>query len=95
MKANGLTDEEIGQGKGQLKGQITLSLESPTARMYRAAAVALYGEPYRSLDEMLALVEGIQSSTISELATEFLDPSNQTVVSLGPGPRSNRARRVK
>ena len=95
VKANGLTDEEISQGKGQLKGQITLSLESPTARMYRAAAVALYGEPYRSLDEMLALVESIEPATISELAAEFLDPSNQTIVSLGPGPRSNRARRVK
>ena len=41
MVAKGLTEEEIVQGKGQLKGQITLSLESPTARMYRAAAVAL------------------------------------------------------
>ena len=84
VKANGLTEDEISQGKGQLKGQITLSLESPTARMYRAAAVALYGEPYRSLDEMLALVDGIQPATISELAAEFLDPSQQTVVSLGP-----------
>lgn len=84
VKANGLTDDEIAQGKGQLKGQITLSLESPTARMYRAAAVALYGEPYRSLDEMLALVDGIQPATISQLAAEFLDPAQQTVVSLGP-----------
>jgi predicted Zn-dependent peptidase len=84
VKANGLTGEEIAQGKGQLKGQITLSLESPTARMYRAAAVALYGEPYRSLDEMLALVDGIEPATIAQLAAEFLDPAQQTVVSLGP-----------
>ena len=85
--AKGLTEEEIVQGKGQLKGQITLSLESPTARMYRAAAVALYGEPYRTLDEMLALVESIQPATISQLAREFLDPAQQTVVSLGPAAK--------
>jgi predicted Zn-dependent peptidase len=89
VKSNGLTDEEIGQGKGQLKGQITLSLESPTARMYRAAAVALYGEPYRSLDEMLALVDGIQPAMISQLAAEFLDPAQQTVISLGPAAKKS------
>ena len=80
----GLPDDEIAQGKGQLKGQLTLSLESPTARMYRAAAVELYGEPHRSLDEMLALVEGIQPSTVHELAREFFTPEKQTVLSLGP-----------
>src|SRR5688500_10659024 len=73
--AKGLSEEEIAQGKGQLKGQITLSLESPTARMYRAAAVDLYGEPYRSLDEMLALVDSIKGDTVHELAGEFLKPS--------------------
>jgi predicted Zn-dependent peptidase len=91
---NGLPEEEIAQGKGQLKGQITLSLESPTARMYRAAAVDLYGEPYRSLDEMLALVDAIEAKTIHELAREFLVPSAQTVVSLGPNEaKSKRGRR--
>ncbi len=87
VASNGLSDEEIAQGKGQLKGQITLSLESPTARMYRAAAVALYGEPYRSLDEMLALVDGIEGSSVAQLAKEFLHPDQQTVVSLGPPPK--------
>jgi predicted Zn-dependent peptidase len=99
VAANGLTDEEIRQGKGQLKGQITLSLESPTARMYRAAAVALYGEPYRSLDDMLALVDGIDAASIAQLAAEFMNPAQQTVVSLGPAAKkparkaSQRARR--
>ena len=79
----------------RLKGQITLSLESPTARMYRAAAVALYGEPYRTLDDMLSLVDGIDSETIATLAAEFLEPAKQTVVSLGPSVQKGRARRVK
>jgi len=87
----GLPEEEIAQGKGQLKGQITLSLESPTARMYRAAAVDLYGEPYRTLDEMLALVDSIEPRTIHELARAYLNPSAQTVVSLGPTAGKTRA----
>jgi predicted Zn-dependent peptidase len=82
---SGLPEDEIAQGKGQLKGQLTLSLESPTARMYRAAAVELYGEPHRSLDEMLALVDGIAPETIHHLARDFFTPASQTVLSLGPG----------
>jgi predicted Zn-dependent peptidase len=63
--------------------------------MYRAAAVDLYGEPYRTLDEMLQLVEAIDPATVHELAKEFFAPGRQTVVSLGPsvGPSKRRTRR--
>ena len=84
VSQKGLSDVELDQGKGQLKGQITLSLESPTARMYRAAAVDLYGEPYRTLDEMLALVDAIDGDTVRSLAREFFDPAKQTTLTLGP-----------
>jgi len=82
---HGLPESELAMGKSQLKGQITLSLESVTARMYRCAAVELYGEPYRSLDEMLALVDSVTSEQVAEVAREFFAPERQTVVSLGPG----------
>ena len=90
--AGGLTPEEIEQGKGQLKGQLTLSLESPAARMYRAAGVVLYDEPYRTLDEMLALVDAIEPGAVHAVAREFFDPDRQTVVSLGPARRAGRKR---
>jgi len=88
---HGLQDDEIAQGKGQLKGQITLSLESPTARMYRAASVDLYNEPYRTLDEMLAQVEAVDPAEVHALAREFLVPDRQTVLTLGPAaPKARR-----
>jgi predicted Zn-dependent peptidase len=88
---SGLGDDEIAQGKGQLKGQITLSLESPSARMYRAASVDLYDEPYRTLDEMLAQVDAIDPAVVHELAREYLAPEQQTVVTLGPpAPKARR-----
>jgi predicted Zn-dependent peptidase len=88
----GMPEAEIAQGKGQLKGQLTLSLESPTARMYRAAAVDLYGEPYRTLDEMLALIDAIDPATIHDLAREYFRPDAQTVLTLGPdaAPKAGR-----
>lgn len=85
VAANGLPEAELAMGKSQLKGQITLSLESVTARMYRCAGVELYGEPYRSLDEMLGLVDAVTTEQVAEVARTFFDPDRQTVVSLGPG----------
>jgi predicted Zn-dependent peptidase len=84
----GLPEDELQMGKQQLKGQITLSLESVSARMYRAAAVELYGEPYRSLDDLLALVDAITPDQVLEVAREYFPPERMTVVSLGPAPIS-------
>ena len=85
VAAHGLPADELAMGKSQLKGQITLSLESVSARMYRCAGVELYGEPYHTLDEMLALVNAVTEEQIAEVAREFFGPEKQTVVSLGPG----------
>ena len=84
LSVEGLSEEDITAGKSQLKGQITLSLESPTSRMYRAAGTELYGEPYRTLDELLALIDAIDASTVAELCKTYYEPGRQTLVSLGP-----------
>jgi predicted Zn-dependent peptidase len=84
LAAHSLTEEEIRAGKSQLKGQVTLSLESVTSRMFRAAGVALYREPYRSLEETLALIDAISAETIAQVCAEFYPSSRQTVLSLGP-----------
>ncbi len=84
VAAEGLSGEELAMGKEQLKGQLVLSLESPGARMYRAASVALYDEPYRTLDELLAQVDAVDEAVVRQVAGEFFAPSAQTVLSLGP-----------
>jgi predicted Zn-dependent peptidase len=84
LAAQGLSEEDLTAGKSQLKGQITLSLESPSSRMYRAAGVELYGEPYRTLDEVLALVDAIDAQTVATLCNTYYSPAKQTLVSLGP-----------
>ena len=81
---DGLPSAEIAMGKQQLKGQITLSLESVSSRMYRAASVELYGEPFRSLDQLLAQIDAITDDDVLSVAREYFDPARFTVVSLGP-----------
>ncbi len=81
---HGLPADEVAMGRQQLKGQITLSLESVSSRMYRAASVELYDEPFRTLDEILALVDAITVDDVSRVASVYFDPERMTVVSLGP-----------
>ena len=85
VAANGLPEEELAMGKSQLKGQLILSLESVSSRMYRCAAVELYGEPFKTLDEMIAEIESVTGEQVLAAARDFFAPERQTVVSLGPG----------
>jgi predicted Zn-dependent peptidase len=84
VAAEGIPDDELNAGKNQLKGQITLSLESVSSRMYRAAGVELYDEEFRSLDEVLALIDSIDRESVLAVCRDFFAPDLQTVVSLGP-----------
>ncbi len=91
LTQEGISGEELEAGKRQLKGQITLSLESPSSRMYRAAGLELYHEPYRPLDEMLALIDAIDEKMVASVCETYFAPELQTVVSLGPDPLKSLA----
>ena len=80
----GLPADELASAKSQLKGQLTLSLESPSSKMYRAAGTELYGEQYRTLDETLALIDAITLEDVAAVSAEFFRPERQTILSLGP-----------
>lgn len=80
----GLTSEELAAGKRQLRGQLVLSMEGISSRMYRAATTALYGEPFRTIDELMALVDAIDEEQVRDVARDFFDPNRHILVSLGP-----------
>jgi predicted Zn-dependent peptidase len=80
----GLAADQLADAKQQLKGQVTLSLESPTARMYRLAAFEMYREPYRTIDAVLGEIDAVTVSDVGAVAAEFFDPDRQTTVWLGP-----------
>jgi len=84
LQVAGLSDEELAMGKQQLKGQITLSMESVSARMYRAAAIELFDEPYRPLDEVLARVDAITAGQVQSVCADFYGVDQQTIMKLGP-----------
>jgi predicted Zn-dependent peptidase len=84
LAREGLDEAALAEAKQQTQGQLTLALESASARMYRLAGFPLYGERYQSLDQVLAAVAALTPADIAAVAREFFDPERQTVVWLGP-----------
>jgi len=84
LARDSLTPDELATAKRQVQGQIVLSVESPLSRMYRIAGSALFDEPYRTLDEVLAEIEAITPSQVADVAATCFDPDRQAVVWLGP-----------
>ncbi len=88
LAREGLTADELADAKGQVKGQVAISLESSSARLHRLAGSALYDEPFRALEEVVARVDAVSAAEVAELAAEYYDPSRQTVLRLGPAKPS-------
>lgn len=84
LAREGLPGAALAEAKQQTLGQLMLSLESPTAKMYRLASTSVNGEAYLSLDDMLATVAALTADDVAAAAAEFFAPERQTVVSLGP-----------
>ena len=84
IAAEGLSADELDDAKGQVKGQIVLSLESSSARLHRLAGTALYDEPFRTMEETMRCVDAVTDGEIAGLAADFFAPDRQTVLRLGP-----------
>ena len=84
VAAEGLAQDALAEAKQQLKGQVTLSLESPSARMHRLAGLALHDEPYRTIDQTLAAIDEVSGADVAAVAAEFFPSDRQAMVWLGP-----------
>jgi predicted Zn-dependent peptidase len=82
---DGITAEELADGKGQVKGQMVLSLESSSARLHRLAGSAIYGEPFLTMDELVARVDAVTLDQVAGVAAEYFHPDRQLLLKLGPG----------
>ena len=84
VSREGLPLDELAGGRQQLKGQVMLSLESPSSRMHRLAGMVLHRDRYRRLDEVLAEIDAVSAQDVAGLAAEFFAPERWSVVRLGP-----------
>jgi predicted Zn-dependent peptidase len=68
----GITGDELGRGKGQLRGGLVLGLEDTGSRMSRLAKGELvYGE-HPSVDELLSRIDAVTLDDVRSVAAELL-----------------------
>ena len=79
-----LAAEELQQTKDQVKGQLTLSLESTGSRLYRLASSALHDEPFCGLDELLGRFDAVTPEDVRRVAGSYYAPSEHFALGLGP-----------
>ena len=81
--ADGLTDEELDRGKGQLRGSIVLGLEDPSSRMSRLGKAELVYPRLEPVDEVLASIEAVTGQDVRDVAADVLGQAKALAV-VGP-----------
>jgi predicted Zn-dependent peptidase len=89
--ADSLSDEEVERTKEQIKGQIVLSMESPSSRMNRLGRSVLMDLEIRTLDGMLAQIDAVDRDAVVDLARRSYDVATWSAVCIGPEPEPFQA----
>ena len=69
---DGLTDEEIARGKGQLRGSFVLGLEDSGSRMSRLAKSELVHDGLMPVGEVLARIDAVTPEEIRSVARDII-----------------------
>jgi predicted Zn-dependent peptidase len=91
IRGGGITRAELRDTKEQIKGKILLGLESSSAKMMRNARNEVYYGRQVSDREIIGRVDRVTINDVLESASELLDGSMNTIVSLGPSSAGLRA----
>jgi len=83
LAEEGITDEELERGKGQLRGGLVLGMEDSGSRMSRIAKAELLYDELPSIDEVIRRVDAVTLDDVHLLAKElFTQP--ETLALVGP-----------
>jgi predicted Zn-dependent peptidase len=70
--ADGLTDEELDRGKGQVRGGIVLGLEDPSSRMTRLGKAELVYPALEPVDDVIAAINAVTHDDVRRVASDVL-----------------------
>jgi predicted Zn-dependent peptidase len=83
LARDGLGEDELRRGKGQLSGSLVLGMEDSGARMTRLARAELVHGRFTGVDESLARIAAVTTDDVVALAGELLAAPRSLLV-LGP-----------
>jgi len=72
VAADGVSDEEVARGQGQLKGALVLGMEDTGSRMSRLGKGELVYGDVLTVDELLALVDAVTPEDVRAVAADVL-----------------------
>ncbi len=79
-----LPDGELASAKGQIKGNLLLSLESTDARLGRLAKNEIYFGRQIKAEEIIEKINSVTAQDVLAVANEIINPNIMTAVLLGP-----------
>ena len=77
-------EAELERAKENLKGRIVLSMESTANRMTRLGKALITDTELLSLDRVIAEIDAVEASAVSELAGVLLAPESLSAAGIGP-----------
>jgi predicted Zn-dependent peptidase len=81
VATDGITQDELDRGKGQLRGGMVLGLEDSGARMSRLGKAELVYDELLSIDEVIARVDAVTLDDVREIASQlFTQPEILAIV---------------
>src|SRR5439155_25368034 len=84
IAAGNLPARELDRAKENLKGRILLSMESTSTRMNRLGKSLITDSELLSLGRILAEIDAVEASSVSELAGALLTPERLSAACIGP-----------
>ncbi len=84
IAAGNIREAELERAKENLKGRIVLSMESTSSRMSRLGKALITDTELLSLDRVIAEIDGVEPSGVSELAGVLLAPEGMSAAGIGP-----------
>lgn len=82
-----LTSTVLNKVKAQLKGHLTIGLESTSARMSRLARQELLTGTYQPIKQTLREIDQISPSSVLDVANRIFDESRMAIAVLGPADK--------
>ncbi|CAN5401568.1 pitrilysin family protein [soil metagenome] len=81
VAADGITEEELARGKGQLRGGLVLGLEDSASRMSRLGRAELVHDELLEIDDVLARIDAVTLDEVRAVAAEvFARPEILAIV---------------
>jgi predicted Zn-dependent peptidase len=84
IAAGNLRGRELERAKENLKGRIALSMESTSNRMSRLGRSLITDTELLSLDRIIAEIDAVDTTAVSELAGVLLEPGRMSAAGIGP-----------